>query len=489
METDAIAGPVGLGVMVLYAFGLLVVGWLGHKARREQSLADFYLAGHSIGLVTLFLTLYATQYSGSTLVGFAANAYRQGFTFLVSVTFMMGIVGVYGLFAPRLHGFALNRGYITPGDYIQDRYRSTGLTLLLNLIFVITLANYILANLKAVGHVVEVVSGGIVPFGVSIMILSVIMVVYESLGGMRSVAWTDVIQGLILLAGCILIFTALGYRYGGFVHLFERLQELRPDFWEPPGIREKLSWLSILIMVSFGAAVYPQALQRIYAARDARTLRRSFQLLLVMPLMTTLFVLIIGITGVVQFPSLDRVGSEQITLLLLTDLANAIPGLRLLLVLFVAAVMAAIMSTVDSALLTISSIFAQDLYRPLRPNTSQAHLTYVGKLFSWVLMAIMALLAIYLPQTIWKLTVFKLELLVQASPAIILGVRSWRPQSLALIGGVIAGVVVTVALKYGADFGLELSGNPLGLHAGLWGLLANVGVLIGLHAVKNQSRT
>ncbi len=172
-------------------------------------------------------------------------------------------------------------------------------------------------------------------------------------------------------------------------------------------------------------------------------------------------------------------------MLLLTDLGNAIPDLRLLLVLFVAAVMAAIMSTVDSALLAISSIFTQDLYRPLRPNVSQAHLTYVGKLFSWVLMAVMALLAIYLPQTIWKLTVLKLELLVQAAPAIILGVRSWRPKSFGLIAGIIAGVSVTVSLKFGLDFGMGLSTKPLGIHAGLWGLLVNVGVLISLQVVKN----
>lgn len=80
---------------------------------------------------------------------------------------------------------------------------------------------------------------------------------------------------------------------------------------------------------------------------------------------------------------------------------------------------------------------------------------------------------------LWKLTVLKLELLVQAAPAVILGVRSWRPDPRPLVTGLIVGVVVTVVLKYSADLGWETGSKPLGINAGMWGLLVNVVVLLG----------
>ncbi len=77
-----------------------------------------------MGVFVLFLTLYATQYSGKTLVGYAGKAYREGYTVLVTVTFMMSVIGGYLLFAPRLYRISRKFRFITIGDYIQHRYNS-----------------------------------------------------------------------------------------------------------------------------------------------------------------------------------------------------------------------------------------------------------------------------------------------------------------------------------------------------------------------------
>ena len=90
----------GLIFISIYILSLLVIGYLGKRASKEQSLNDFYLAGRNMGVFVLFLTLYATQYSGNTLIGFAGKAYREGFTTLVSVTFMIAVIGAYLIFAP-----------------------------------------------------------------------------------------------------------------------------------------------------------------------------------------------------------------------------------------------------------------------------------------------------------------------------------------------------------------------------------------------------
>ncbi len=86
MNQTALLGPGGIVFLGLYILSLIIIGYLGRRARKENSLADFYLAGRGMGLLVLFLTLYATQYSGNTLVGFSARAYREGYHALVLVT-------------------------------------------------------------------------------------------------------------------------------------------------------------------------------------------------------------------------------------------------------------------------------------------------------------------------------------------------------------------------------------------------------------------
>ena len=91
-QTDAnstgLLGTGGFVVVSVYLVILILLGWLGHRAKKENSLADFYLGGRGLGLMVLLLTLYATQYSGNTMLGFVGSAYRQGYQFLVAVTFI-----------------------------------------------------------------------------------------------------------------------------------------------------------------------------------------------------------------------------------------------------------------------------------------------------------------------------------------------------------------------------------------------------------------
>ena len=196
------SGVIAVG---LYLASLLAIGGFARRAQKERSLSDYYLAGSSLGTVALFFTLYATQYSGNTLLGVPAEAYREGFPALALVLAVMSIVAVYALFAPALNGLARRHGFITPGDFLRWRFRDPALLLVVNLVLIVTLTSYVLANLKAMGLLVEGATGGTVSFAAGVVVLSLVMAIYESLGGMRSVVWTDVLQGSILLAGCIVV--------------------------------------------------------------------------------------------------------------------------------------------------------------------------------------------------------------------------------------------------------------------------------------------
>jgi len=487
MDSAPLLNNDGIIFLFLYLFSLIGVGLLGYYSKKEDSLGDFYLAGRGMGGFVLFLTLYATQYSGNTMIGFSGRAYRQGFTALVTVTFMCAIIGLYFIYAPKLHDLSRKHSFITLGDFIYHRFQSIHLTIIISIISIIALGNYILTNLKAIGFIIEGATAGQVSFVNAIIMLSLIMVIYETLGGMRSVAWTDMLQGILLLFGVIVIFYIIYKQYGGLNAISSQLQINRPDFWTPPDWSAKRLWLSTILVVSIGVSVYPHAIQRIYSAKDSSTLRKSLQLMVFMPFVTTLFMVIVGIVGASQIEGLDRNNSEQISILLLVDLAEQIPNISWLIVMFLAAAIAAIMSTVDSALLAISSAVTQDLFRKIKPDSSQKELLLFGKSISWVIMLVAVIMAINLPQTIWQLFQIKLELLCQIAPAIFLGVHIKSISSKSILIGIYIGTLIALSIMIGNWIGFPIPIKPFGIHAGLWGLLFNCLAIFTLYMHKMRS--
>lgn len=485
-SSGALLGPGSQLFLILYLIGLIGIGFAGRAARRDGSLGEFYLGGRDLGPFVLFLTLYATQYSGLTFIGLVGKAYRQGFSFLVSVTFTMSIVGAYFIFAPRLYRLSKRRRYVTFGDFVEDRFGSAGLAGLVTAVSIFALASYILTNLKAAGYIVDAVTGGAVSSVEGIVYLSLLMLVYETLGGMRAVAWTDVLQGLLLLAGCLGLFVAVTIHYGTPTDIGELLLAQRPELWNPPSTLDKTSWLSTLLLVAVAVSIYPHAIQRIYAARDERALRFSFQLMVLMPLFTMLPLIAVGFVGAAHFPDLDVASSERVLLVVLEDLRDHVPLFSAFLVVLVCAIIAAIMSTVDSALLSISSLFTQDVYRRIAPVSSTERLTSIGKLSSWVVMAFVAFLATNLPRTLWRLTEVKLEVLCQAAPALYFGLFARRRSGRACSAGLIVGLAVTLA-TFLAPSGSVLAGRPFGLHGGIWGLAFNVAVVFLLTSGRRRA--
>ena len=163
-----------------------------------------------------------------------------------------------------------------------------------------------------------------------------------------------------------------------------------------------------------------------------------------------------------------------------------IPGIKYFIILFLSAAVAAIMSTVDSALLAISSLFTQDIYRRMHPAASQSNLTGTGKIFSWVIMACMAYFATNLPQTIWRLTEIKLEILCQVAPAIFLGMHIKSMHGRSILSGLSIGICITLFIMFSNTIGLPIVPKPWGIHAGVWGLAANFST-VGIVSMYKRS--
>jgi SSS family solute:Na+ symporter/sodium/pantothenate symporter len=477
--TDLQLGPGAMTVLAVYLLSLLLVGMWGRLKRVDDSMSDHYLGGRDLGFAVLLLTLFATQYSGNTLFGFTGQAYRIGYAWLASVHAVMFIVVGYLAFAPKLYSLSRREGFITPADYVRYRFPSRTLRLLVTLCMLFALANYTLAQLKVMGHAVEGLSGGRLSALEGIVALAAVMVVYETLGGMRSVAWTDAIQGILLFLGFALIFVLVENRMGGLGAATRELRIIAPEKIAVPDLRTCVGWLSFVILIGVGGSIYPQAIQRIFAARLAKTLRHSLSVMAVLPLVSVLAVFALGIIAIVQFPGLGKAESDQVLALILRDVMSTGALGYWVVVMVLAAIVAALMSTADSALLTISSMVSHDIYGVyLRPKAGQGELTRVGKYSSWAMIALMVWVSTLENLTLVDLLVLKFEVLVQVAPAFYLGLNWPQLRTSSVLSGLIVGL--TVSLTFWA-----LGASPLGVHPGVFGLLANVSTIIAVHWFGN----
>ena len=455
------------GAVCIYLLILISVGYLTHRHNHHADLDDFYLAGRNLGGFVLLLTLYATQYSGNTLLGYPGEAFQLGFAWVMSVGFMMAIIVVYLLFAPQLQRIAKQKHFITPGDWITYRFNSPSLTLVANVLLVAAISNYLLAQLMAMGHVTEGLSGGSIPYWAGVLLLTFVVIIYETVGGMRAVAWTDCVQGLMLLVGLIGLLIAVGPTPDHLANLTNEIARTSPEKVVVPSWEISRNWFSTIILIGFSGAVYPHAIQRIYAARSARSLKRAFSVMVFLPLVTTGVMFLVGILAIGELS--DGGDPDQVMPTLLTMWAGQSTLLFGLSVLVITAIVAAVMSTADSVLLSLSSILAKDIIgTTLLRGASQERLTRTGKILSWVIVSILVGIALSPRVTLWGLTEIKMEILAQVAPLFVLGVTWSRLTTSAAFVGMLAGCATYSGLL------LTSNPEPWNIHAGVVALGVNL---------------
>ena len=476
MESLVFGGISGIIILVAYAAIMLLIGFLAGRTQPHvgDSMSNYFLAGKGLGMVALFFTLYATQYSGNTVIGYAPTAYRQGFPWVQSVMFMTFIIGVYLLFAPRLYAISKRENFITPVDWIRHRYKSTAVSLLALVLMIWGLGNYLVEQLVAMGQGIGGLTGGTIPYQVGVVGFVLVMLAYAWMGGMRAVAFTDVMQGIALLVGVTVLLLGGLYLIGGDLgSTTQYLLENEPEKAAVPSLEVSVGWLSLVLVVGFGAAVYPHAIQRIYAAQSERTLKRSLGLMALMPPLTTGVVFVVGIIGISLFPNLSETESEQ----LVGMIANEVAGINLffyiIMILLFGGVVAAIVSTADSALLSFSSMISKDIYAYyINPDASERRQVQVGKVWEIIAIAVVLWIAWNPPGTLYAIFVLKFELIAQLAPAFILGLYWNRLAALPVFVGMLAGALLAGGMLI---FGFE---SVYGLGGGLLGLLLNLGICV-----------
>ena len=210
-------------IYLLILLGLGIFGYLKSKGTEE----DYYLAGRGQGLLVTSLTIMATFFSGVALLGFPGLVYEHGVSSMfLALNLPVAGAAVY-LLGNGIRKLGQARGYVTPGDMIAGYYGGTGIRFVVAVLGILYVLPYIIIQIKAGGMLAQQLFGeNMFDFGAAA--LSLVTLIYVLVGGMRSVAWTDVLQGLLLLSGALLAGAAVMVSLGGVEPFFSKVAELDP---------------------------------------------------------------------------------------------------------------------------------------------------------------------------------------------------------------------------------------------------------------------
>jgi len=461
----------GLVALGLYLVFVLVIAEWANRAKRTDSPGDHFLGGRELGVFVLFLTLYATAYSGNSLIGYPGRAYVSGYAFIMATGFMLAIIVVFHALVPKLRPLAVQHGFVTPGDYIRYRFGddpgAAPLRILIGALMAVALANFLLAQLKAMGDVTSLVTGDLVSYEMGVVGLAALILYYETRGGMRAVAWTDAVQGVLMVGGLAVLAGWLLAGEGGLAQMTRAVAEIRPEAVAIPDRATQANWFSTIVLLGIASVIYPQAIQRIFAARTGRTLTRSFTLMTFMPFVTTLVVTLIGVAAIARVDLGAGVATDGVMPTMLTEWATSGPMGRIgALVVFIGA-LSAIMSTADSCLLSLGSLVSRDL---LGRTGDDAASTRIGKLWAGAILVAVIPLALQRDITLWRLLELKLELLIQCAPAFLVAIHWRRMGAMPAFVGVVLGTGFAVGANYA---GFTRIG---GVHVGVIGVGLNAAV-------------
>ncbi|HDI02474.1 MAG TPA: sodium:solute symporter family protein [Ignisphaera sp.] len=454
--------------MILYLLFLMYIGYWSYKRRIGVSVQDFFLSSRLLGYLVIGFSLFATIASGNTFVGYTAKAYRAGLLFMVVPAFYVSIlVGMLAI-AARLIPMAAKRGYVTPGDYLLDRYGSRALAVfLLILMFWCTFVQFF-EQAIAMGYIGEICSGGWISYEISALLFMVAIAFIITIGGFRGTALANFIMGLVMVVGMVGFLIGVLPALGGIATL-EKAVQLVPKKFAWPGEIGYNVWISTVILVMFGVIVYYQILLYILATKDFKTWRRTYLYTpAIYALIPSLFV-IAGLMCLALFPGLSKMESERLVPMLLSYAAKTSPvayGFGELLLL---AVTSATVSTAAAVIFALGAVLSKDIYQKVfNPQASDRKVINVSRAIMLVLVVLGYIIVMTPKFTLWRWVELKFEIGLQACPALLLGLYCpWINRR-----GVIAGAIVGLAIALGLTF----AGYPklYGWHAGVIGFLANM---------------
>jgi solute:Na+ symporter, SSS family len=456
---------VAVYLVVTVAIGL----W---AARRVHNTKDYVVAGRSLPLYMSTALVFATWFGAETVLGVSATYVQEGMRGIVAdpfgFSFCLVLIALF--FARAFYRMNL----LTIGDFYRSRYNKP-VEVATSVCITLSYLGWLSAQFTALGVVFHTLSGGAIPLAWGIVLGCGVVLLYTLFGGMWSIAYTDLLQSVIIILGLIYLAFLLGGKAGGFDAVVAHAAEAgKFQFWPALEARDVLAFVAAFLTAALGSIPQQDVFQRVTAAKDADTAVRG-TLLGALGYFCMAFVPIyLAYSALLIDPKMVGpllAGDENEHQLILPSLILGHTPIFAQ-VMFFGALLSAIMSSASGALLAPTSLFAENVLRPFVPNMSDRQFLLVMRLvlvifgLSVMVFALASDASIYqMVQNAYKVT------LVSAFAPLVLGIYWKRSTAAGAVLAVVLGIVTWLLMELVAPEAL-IPPQLVGLAFSFFGMVA-----------------
>ena len=447
--------PLFLFLVIIFLIGI----WSNRKLGKADSFVnDYFLGSREFGGLMLAMTMVATYGSASSFLGGPGAAYTKGFGWvLLAMTqvatgyFVLLVLGKkFAIVARRFHA-------VTLIDFLKERYISSVIVLISAISIIVFLFSAMAAQWVGGAYLIQSLTN--LSYIPALFIFTVSVLVYVVVGGFRAVVITDAVQGIVMVGGTIMLLIAVIIAGGGLSNLFADLVAINPNLITPFGEDGNLTSAyvsSYWILVGVGVIGLPQIAVRAMAYKDSKAMHRAILIGTIVVGIIMLGMHLIGVFARPVLPGID-VADQVIPLVALEVLPPWLAGVLL------AAPMAAIMSTVDSLLILVSSSVVKDVYlNYIKPKASEKEIKRVSVAVTAIIGIVAFILAISPPDLLIFLNLFAFGGLEAAFIwPIVFGLYWKYANKHGAIASMLVGIISYIAIyQYNSMYG-----DLLGVHA------------------------
>ncbi|MBS3681420.1 sodium/pantothenate symporter [Ornithinibacillus massiliensis] len=431
-------------------------------------MQEYFLGERSLGGFVLAMTMTATYGSASSFIGGPGTAYTQGLGWVL-LAMSQVVTGYFVLMVLGKKFAIVTRKYkaITMVDFLKGRYKSPVVVVLSAISIVVFLFSAMAAQWIGGARLIESLTG--MSYTTALFIFAVSVLIYVTIGGFRAVALTDAIQGSFMFVGTLILLIATIIAGGGIPNIIADLTAENPNLISPFGAEGTLSPAyvsSFWILVGVGVVALPQIAVRAMSYKSAKSMHRALIIGTIVVGFIMLNMHLIGVFARAILPGIE-IGDQVMPLIALETMPAWLAGIVL------AAPMAAIMSTVDSLLILVSSTVIKDVYiNYVKPDASQQTVKRMSLSVTAILGVIVFIMALNPPELIIWLNLFAFGGLEAAFIwPIVLGLYWKNGNKYGAIASIITGVGIYLLSdllpkllpSYSDTF--EVIFKPFGIHA------------------------
>ncbi len=432
-----------LVIIIVYSVAQIALGvWV---ARRLQGARDFFVAGRSLGPGLLFATFLAANIGGGSTIGATGLGYRDGLAAWWWVgSAAIGSVILAAWVGPRMWRIAATHDLRTVGDFLEWRYDQRVRATIALLLWIGTIA-ILAGQLIGIAWVLNVVIG--LPKIAGCIIGAGVVTAYFGAGGLKSSAVVNVVQLTVKVLGFVIALPLALSMVGGLDGLHAAIPD--PSSWSP-WQSGRSGWMYVA-MLTPAFVVSPGLLQKLYGARDARTVRIGVGLNALGLFLYALMPTLLGMSARVLHPGLEN-HELALPMLFMHDVPFWVGALGL------AAVFSAEVSAADAILFMLATSLSQDLYkRFVNPGAGDRQVLIVARLASVAGGALAVFVALLSKTIVGALSIFYTLLGVSLFVPIVAGLFMRRPRAADALAAIAGGVLVVVAAQVWNE------GRPIGV--------------------------